>query len=45
MNEYEISDVLTEGEQKLSVERVKSVGYGEFMPSVKNTSNNGSNNK
>lgn len=36
-----ISDVFTKGEQRLPVERVKSVGYGEFMPSVNNTSNNG----
>ena len=36
-----ISDIFTKGEQRLPIERVKSVGYGEFMPSVNNTSNNG----
>ena len=36
-----ISDIFTKGEQRLPIERVKSVGYGEFMPSLNNTSNNG----
>lgn len=38
-----VSDIFTKGKLQIPIERLHAVGYGEFMPGVNNTSNNGGN--